>query len=113
MGTIQENPFPFSEVGGLQLGVVNPTPVASTTAMPAPVAGVTTVSGTTAITTIATPWPDFTGTIRYIPTGTFSGTTAGAASGAALPIGLAFTAVVGKVLDLTCDGLKWYPSYVS
>lgn len=113
--TPTENIYPFRNAGGLQNSVVDPTTVASTTNMPKPKALVTTVSGTAAIGTIDIPWPGFTGFIRYIPTGAFTGTT-GATSGTAgtaYPIGLAFTAVVGKVLDLTFDGQKWYPSYVS
>jgi len=113
MGAIQENPYPFTNPGGLQKGVVNPVTVASTTAMPAPSALISTVSGTVAITTIAVPWPGFTGKISYIPTAAFTGATGGTADGTNMPIGLAFTAVIGKVLDLSFDGAKWYPSYVS
>src|SRR6478735_1995234 len=97
-----ENIFAFKTPGGLQESVVDPTVVASTTNMPKPKALISTVSGTVAVETIAVPWPDFTGFIRYIPTGAFTGTT-GATSGVAgtdFPIGLAFTAVVGKTLDL-------------
>ena len=111
--TPTENIYPFRNPGGLQEGVVDPTTVASTTAMPAPLAMVSTVSGSTAITTIGIPWPGFTGFIKYIPTGAFTGATGGVATASALPIGLAFTAVVGRVLELTCDGKKFYPSYVS
>src|SRR5258708_1218628 len=119
VGTYSQTPtediYLFKTPGGLQESVVNPTVVASTTNMPAPKALVSTVSGTVAVGTIAIPWPNFTGFIRYIPTAAFTGTT-GATSGVAgtdYPIGLAFTAVIGKVLDLTFDGNKWYPSYVA
>lgn len=113
MGTINEDIASFKGPGGLQQSVVNPTTLASTTAMPAPTALITTVSGTVAVTTIATPWAGFTGRITYIPTGAFTGATSGTATDTAKPIGLAFTAVVGKALDLVFDGLKWYPSYVA
>lgn len=116
MGTIVENPYPFQMPGGLQKAVVNPTSIASTAAMPAPTARVTTVSATVAITTIDVPWPGFTGRITYIPTAIFTATTAGVAgtpNANSYPIGIAFTAVVGKALDLTFDGAKWYPSYLS
>lgn len=113
MGTILENIYAFRGPGGLQQSVVDPTVLASTTAMPAPNALITTVSGTVAVTTIAIPWSGFTGKITYIPTGAFTGATSGTATDTAKPIGLAFTAVVGKALDLTFDGLKWYPNYVA
>lgn len=113
MGTITERPDLFRNAGGLQGGVVDPVTVASTTAMPAPNALVSTVSGTVEITTIAVPWPGFTGVIKYIPTGAFTGATGGTATSSAKPIGKAFTAVAGKVLELVCDGSTWYPSYTS
>ncbi len=113
MGNIQENIYPFRGPGGQQLAVADLTTRASAIAMPAPNALITTVSGTAAMTTIGIPWPAFTGVIKYIPTAAFTGATGGTATATALPIGLAFTAVIGKVLDLTCDGIKWYPSYVS
>lgn len=111
MGTIVENIHPFREVGGLQFGVIDPVVVASANVMPAPKAGVSTVSGTTQINTIALPWPGFTGTIRYIPTGAFTGATGGTSDGTNMAVGRAFTAVVGKVLSLTFDGALWYPDY--
>lgn len=113
MGTITENIYPFRTPGGLQFGVVDPVTVASTTAMPAPKALISTVSGTVAITTIDIPWPGFTGVIKYIPTAAFTGATGGAATDTSKPVGLAFTAVIGKVIELAFDGTKWYPSYVS
>jgi len=114
MGKVNEDIYPFRSPGGLQESVVDSTVVASTTNMPAPKALVTTVSGTVAIGTIDVPWPNFTGFIRYIPTAAFTGVTGGSGvAGTSFPIGLAFTAVVGKVLDLTFDGSKWYPSYVA
>lgn len=113
-GTITEQFWGFIPVGGLQQGVVNPTTVASTAAMPAPKAAITTVSATVAITTIDLPWPGFTGTIYYIPTAAFTTTTAGTAgtpNALSFPIGLASTGVIGKVLGMTFDGAKWWPSY--
>jgi hypothetical protein len=121
MGNIVESNFPFIEPGGLQKGVVNPTAVPSAAAMPAPTAKVSFVSGVAAITTIKAPWPGFTGSIKYIPTGVFTGATGGvfvgvtggASVGPDIPIAIAFTAVVSKVLELTTDGNLWYPSYLS
>ena len=112
MGQITEDIHPFKTPGGLQNSVVDGVTVASTTAMPASRALITTVSGTVAVSTIAVPWPGFTGTIKYIPTAAFTGTTGGTETDIVKPVGLAFTAVVGRVLDLSCDGHKWYPSYV-
>ena len=111
MGDITENIYPFKTPGGLQNTVVDQVTVASTTNMPAPRALITTVSGTVAIANIAVPWPGFTGSIKYIPTGAFTGTTS--ATGGAGYIGKAFTAVAGKVLELDYDGQFWYPSYTS
>lgn len=76
--------------------------------------GITKVSGTAEMTTIAVP-AGFRGTIALIPTGAFTGATGGTAAydgtSDTIPIGKAFTAVAGKVLYLTTDGLLWYPSY--
>ena len=103
----------FRVVGGIQQGTVDPITRASAIAMPAPVARITTVSGTAEMTTIGIPWPGFTGSIVFIPTGAFTGATGGTATATAKPIGKAFTAVAGKALELYCDGLNWYPSYTS
>lgn len=64
------------------------------------------VTGTTAIATITPPYPTFAGTIRIIPDGIFTTTTAG-------NIALASTAVVNKTLEMTYDPgtAKWTPSY--
>lgn len=62
------------------------------------------VTGTTAINTINLPYTGFIGTIRIIPDGLFTTGTSG-------NIALASTAVVSKVLEMTYDGTKWYPSY--
>lgn len=113
MGTVSENVYAFNEVGGLGLGVVDPVTVASANDMPAPRARISTVSGSTQINTIALPWPGFTGSISYIPTGAFTGATGGSATDTKKAVGKAFTAVVGKVLTLTFDGTLWYPDYTS
>jgi hypothetical protein len=113
MGVITENVWAFHSPGGLQFGVVDPVTQASAVAMTAPRALISTISGTAAMATIQQPWPGFTGIIVYIPTGAFTGVTSGTASGLNLPIGLAFTAVVGKALIMACDGFKWFPNYVS
>lgn len=73
------------------------------------------ITGALAITLIPLPYPGFAGTIAIVPTGAFTGATGGVATATNKPIGLAFTAVVGKVLFLTyapAQGL-WYPSYTA
>lgn len=82
-------------------------------AQPAPVAYLTTISGTNALTSIDLPWLGFTGTIAFRPTAAFTGATGGTSTSSTGAIGLAFTAVIGKVLFLTYDGALWYPSYTS
>jgi hypothetical protein len=73
------------------------------------------ISGVAAITLIPLPYPDFAGTIAIRPTGIFTGATGGVATATNKPIGLAFTAVVGKILFLTYDPVSalWYPSYTA
>jgi len=92
---------------------VDATTRASAIAHPAPKALITTVSGTAQMTTIGIPWPGFTGIIIFIPTAAFTGATGGTITATAGPIGLAFTAVTGKILILAWDGALWWPSYVS
>ena len=94
------------------LGNVDPVVRASVAGLqPAPVAYLTVISGALAITTIGLPWEGFTGTVAFRPTGAFTGATGGTTTATAGAIGLAFTAVVGKILFLTYDGALWYPSY--
>lgn len=95
------------------LANVDPVTRASAIAMTAPQAYLSTISGTAAMTTIELPWLGFTGTIAYRPTAAFTGATGGTLTSSNGPIGLAFTAVVGRVLFMTFDGALWYPSYVS
>ena len=73
------------------------------------------VSGTAAQVLVDIPYDGFAGTVALRPTGVFTGATGGTATATAKGIGLAFTAVVGKVLFLTYDPLTtlWYPSYTS
>jgi hypothetical protein len=108
MGTIVENIFPFISPGGVQGGKVNPTTVASTTAMPAPTALITFVSGTTSITTIALPFPNFQGFFIYIPTGAMAAASGGTATATALPIAAAFTATANVPVLVVTDGNNWY-----
>jgi hypothetical protein len=61
------------------------------------------ISGVAAIDTIVPPFPGFRGAVNLIPDGAFSGTLAG-------NIGVAFTAVVGRQIDVVYDGTKWWPS---
>lgn len=99
--------------GSPQSPNVDPITEASAIAM-AIYYGITKVSGTAEMTTIAVP-AGFRGTICLIPTGAFTGATGGTAAydgtSDAIPIGKAFTAVAAKALYLTTDGLLWYPSY--
>jgi len=102
-----------------QVSNTNPVTLASAAGVANEVSyAVTKVSGTNAMTAVRVP-KGFRGTIALIPTAAFTGATGGAADLAQtsydqFPIGLAFTAVIGKTLFLTLgpDSL-WYPSYVS
>jgi len=79
---------------------------------------ITKISGTNAITGFRLP-RGFRGVFYVIPTGIFTGATGGTLAYSSdgttedIPIGLAFTAVVGKVLTFISNGLLVYPSYVS
>jgi hypothetical protein len=111
MGKIEENWWPFNTVGGLQGGVVNPTPVPSTPMMPAPEALITQVSGSAAITTIQLPWTGFTGIIILAGATGSSATlaTGGTAVGPNLPIATAGSIPAGGAQMLYSDGKQWYP----
>lgn len=103
----------FDQVGTQTNGIEGATLASAATITPTH--GLHAVSGTTEITLVALPYPGFAGTIRLRPTGVFTGATGGVATSVNKPVGLAFTAVVGKILELTYSpaaGL-WYPSYVS
>lgn len=65
-----------------------------------------TISGALAITGIQVPYTGFQGIIILIPSGTFTWTTA-------TNIGLAGTAVVGKIIIMAYDGTKWWPSVIA
>lgn len=103
-------------IGNPQLPIWAPTPLASAAGLNVINYAYTVVSGTNAMTLIKVP-AGFRGSIALIPTGAFTGATGGTAAydgvNDTIPIGLAFTAVVGKVLWMTTNGLLWYPSYVS
>jgi len=73
------------------------------------------VSGTAEQLLIDIPYAGFAGTIALRPTGTFTGATTGTATATAKKIGLAFTAVVGKILYMTYvpSTALWYPSYTA
>lgn len=94
------------------LANVDPVTVASAVTHPAPLAYLSTISGTAAMSTIGLPYIGFTGTIAFRPTAAFTGVTGGTSTSLVGAIGLAFTAVIGKVLFMTYDGALWYPSYV-
>ena len=111
-----ENEFrAFDSIGTATRGNVG-IPIASAAGVIAePTAYLTVVSGALAITLIPLPYPEFSGTIAFRPTGAFTGATGGVATAVNKPIGLAFTAVVGKILLLTYDPTSglWYPNYVA
>ena len=113
MGVVTEPIEFFRVVGGAMQSTVNPVTVGSAIAHPAPTARITTVSGTAEMTTIGIPWSGFTGSVVFIPTAAFTGATGGTATATAKPIGKAFTAVAGKALEMFCDGILWYPSYIA
>lgn len=96
----------WAYVGGRQTTLTGITQ-ASSALLIAPTSGITVVSGTSAVVSITLPYTGFQGTIRVIPTGNFTWTTAG-------NIGLAGTAVTGRVIEFTYEAIlgKWYPSYV-
>lgn len=103
----------FATPGTLTRGTEGATIASASTI--APVKRMHPVSGTTQITLITLPYDGFEGEIALFPTGAFTGATGGSASGLNKAIGLAFTAVTGRVLKLNylkSTGL-WYPSYVS
>ena len=60
------------------------------------------VSGALAIQNLLPPFPGFIGDITLIPDGAFTTVATG-------NIGAAATAVVGRTVTMTFDGLKWYP----
>lgn len=78
---------------------------------------ITKISGTAAITGFRLP-RGFRGQFNVIPTGAFTGATGGTLAYSSdgltedIPIGLAFTAVVGRVITFVTNGLLVYPSYV-
>jgi len=105
----------FQHLGTKELGIHGGTVASVAGLQPAVTGWLTVVSGTNAITTFGLPYEGFEGTIALRPTGAFTGATGGTGTATAKAIGLAFTAVVGKILFMTYDknsGL-WYPSYVS
>ena len=78
------------------------TAVASETIITAP-STIFHVTGTTAISTITIPYTGFTGKINIIPDGLFTLATGG-------NIYEAYTAAVGRVIELVYDGTSWYRS---
>ncbi len=73
------------------------------------------VSGTAAQVLIDLPYAGFSGTIALRPTAVWTIATGGVATATSKAVGLAATAVVGKIMFLTyvpSTGL-WYPSYVA
>lgn len=97
--------FQTNSPGG-NLGLVGSTVASATSITPTGI--MFPVSGTTSVATIAVPAGFAPGMSLYIrPTGVFATTTAG-------NIGLITSAtVVGRILIMTWDGSKFWPSYVS
>lgn len=103
----------FLPVGGPSQGVKGTDIASAAGLIAAPSAYLSAVTGALAVTLIPLPYDGFHGTIALRPLGAFTGATGGVATAVNKPIGLAFTAVVGRILFLTYDpssGL-WYPSY--
>lgn len=73
------------------------------------------VSGVAAMSLMAIPYPGFSGTMNFRPTGIFTWVTGGVVTATNKPFGLAGTAVVGKVLSFFFDPFSqlWYPSYIA
>jgi hypothetical protein len=105
----------YLPVGTLTQGVKGVDVASAAGLIAVPGAYLTLVSGTAAITLIPLPYPGFHGTLAFRPTGAFTGATGGTATATNKPIGLAFTAVVGKILFMTFDPVSdlWYPSYTA
>lgn len=95
----------FNSPGGLQKSIDGGVMASVAGVMPAPQGYITVVTGALAITGITVPYLGFAGTIVYIPTGTFTWTTA-------TNIALAGTARVGVAIFFTYlpSTNKWYPS---
>lgn len=103
----------FDQVGTETNGIEGATLASAATVTPTH--GIHAVSGVAAISLIDLPYTGFAGTIRFRPTGIFTLATGGVATATSKPVGLAATAVVGKILEVTyCPvaGL-WYPSYTA
>lgn len=62
------------------------------------------MTGTAAVATINPPYASFRGTIKILPIGSFTTSTAG-------NIKKATVAEIGRVLEMTYDGTLWWPSY--
>jgi len=79
----------------------------------APTGFLSDVTGALAVTLIPLPYIGFAGTIAFRPLAAFTGAAGGVATATNKPIGLAFTAVIGRILFLTYDPVTelWYPSY--
>lgn len=98
------------------LPIVNPVVQASVASLANVIThGTTKISGTAAITGFRLP-RGFRGVFAVIPTGAFTGVTGGTlayttADTEDIPIGLAFTAVVNKVMYFHSDGALVRPSY--
>lgn len=73
------------------------------------------VSGTAAISLITLPYAGFAGMLYLRPTGIFTLATGGTPTTLNKPVGLAATAVVGKILGVFYDPTTdlWYPTYTA
>jgi hypothetical protein len=100
-----------ANIGSATGPIVGPVLASAAGLMPAPTHRIHHVSGALAITLIPLPYPGFQGDLIFIPDGAFTGATGGVATDVNKPVGLAFTAVVGRPLRLTYDGNMWYPGY--
>ena len=95
--------------GDLNISGYTTTPQGSNVAAAAtitPTGAVFAINGTTTvINTINLPYTGFNGSIKIIPLIVFTTGTSGNIKGPGS------TAVIGKLMELYCDGTYWYPSY--
>lgn len=105
----------LTPIGGPTQGNLGGTLASSATVSLAITSYLHPVSGVAAQALVDLPYVGFSGTIALRPTAVFTGVTGGTPTTLSKAIGLAFTAVVGKILYLTYDPgtALWYPSYTS
>lgn len=96
----------YQSPGGLQKGIYGGVTASVAGVITFPTGLIHAVSGALAITGITVPYVGFQGMIIVIPQAAFTWTAAG-------NIGLAGTAVIGKLIIFVYDGTKWWPSVIA